>query len=219
MPGEKPPVQYLLHRGLIAMPPEVPFADLAGRLLAGDDDAARLVVDQFTRRLVCLAASRLPQALAAKVDPEDVVQSVFKSFFVRYAEGRFKLDSWDNLWTLLTVLTVRKCGHRVEHFRAARRDVRREVTVATDPNGSDVPWEAATPEPTPAEAVLLSVTVEELLRGLVPAHRRIVQLRLEGSTIAEVSRQAGFTERTVHRVLDKVRARLAETIAASEDDS
>jgi RNA polymerase sigma-70 factor (ECF subfamily) len=196
------------------MSPDLPFAELASRLRDGDGEAARVVFDQFARRLVALAASRLPRALAAKVDAEDVVQSVFKSFFARQAEGRFHLDNWDRLWTLLTVLTVRKCRDRLQHFRAARRDVVREA--ATGP--SDAPRELAAPEPTPAEA-LLAETLEELLRGLPPPHRRIVQLRLEGGSIEEVSRQAGCTERSVHRVLQKVRARLEGAIAAGPDDS
>jgi RNA polymerase sigma-70 factor (ECF subfamily) len=200
------------------MTPEVPFADLAQRLRAGDADAARLVFDRFARRLVALAASRLPPALAPKVGPEDVVQSVFRSFFARHADGRLRADSWDDLWTLLTVLTVRKCGHRAQYYRAARRDVRREATAPGLPS-SNSPGEVEAPEPTPAEALLLTEALEELLRGLSPTHRRIVQLRLEGCTIAEVGRSAGCTERSVHRVLEKVRARLEEAAAVDEGAS
>jgi len=101
---------------------------------------------------VRLAATRLPRVLAAKVDPEDVVQLVFRSFFARYADARFTLEGWDNLWTVLTVLTVRKCGHRLRHFRADRRDVQCESPPVADPGTSEKGWEAAAPEPTPSEA-------------------------------------------------------------------
>jgi RNA polymerase sigma-70 factor (ECF subfamily) len=195
------------HSQETAMPPEVPFSDLMHRVSGGDEEAARTLFEEFARRLVCLAAARLPRALAAKVDPEDVVQSVFRSFFARYEEGGFSLDGWDSLWTVLTVLTVRKCGHRVRHFRAIRRDVQRESPPA-DLSGSRAGWPAVAPEPTPAEAVLLAETLEEVLRKLKPAHRPIVELRLQGYTVEEVSRQVGCTERTVYRVLDKVRALL-----------
>src|SRR5262245_35467145 len=104
-----------------------PFAELMEGLRQRDEGAAEAVWERFARRLVALAATRLPNRLRARVDPEDVVQSVFKSFFARQAGARFTLENWDNLWTLLTVLTVRKCGHRVVHFQAARRDVRREA--------------------------------------------------------------------------------------------
>ena len=42
-----------------------------------------------------------------KVDPEDVVQSAFRSFFTRQAAGQFDVASWDDLWGLLVVITVR----------------------------------------------------------------------------------------------------------------
>jgi RNA polymerase sigma-70 factor (ECF subfamily) len=189
------------------MAEERPFEDLMARLRQGDERAAEAVWERFARRLTALAAARLPGLLRPKADAEDVVQSVFRSFFARQADGRLQADSWDGLWTLLTVLAVRKCGHRVKHFRAARRDVRREADVAGTGSTSSA-WEATAPEPTPAEAVLLADTLEEVMRDLEPRHRRIVGLRLEGYTIEEVARQAGCTERSVHRVLEKARARL-----------
>ena len=55
------------------------------------------------------------------------MQSVFKSFFRRHAEGQFDLSGWDSLWALLTVITLRKSGHKAKEYLAACRDVRREV--------------------------------------------------------------------------------------------
>jgi RNA polymerase sigma-70 factor (ECF subfamily) len=189
------------------MPPDLPFTELMARLRGGDADTAREVFDRFAYRLVGLAAARLPPVLSAKVDPEDVVQSVFRSFFLRQADGRLAPQSWDSLWTVLTVLTVRKCGHQVEHFRAGRRDVRRE---AGPPPGSDsVPeWDVAAPAPTPQEAALLAETLRLVLEGLREDQRPIVLLRLQGYSYQEISAQVGCTERTVERVLKGVRARL-----------
>ena len=63
------------------------FAGLMRRLRSGEDAAAREVFERYTRQLVGLARRRLDERLAGKVDPEDVVQSAFKSFFVRQARG------------------------------------------------------------------------------------------------------------------------------------
>src|SRR5436305_856841 len=79
------------------------FSALMGRLRAGEDAAAREVFDRFARRLVALARRRLDRRLAHRADPEDVVQSAFKSFFVRHREGTFRLGDWDGLWSLLTL--------------------------------------------------------------------------------------------------------------------
>jgi RNA polymerase sigma-70 factor (ECF subfamily) len=99
------------------MPSDVPFTELMARLREGDVQGAQAVVDRFARRLVGLAAARLPPVLSAKVDPENLVQSAFRSFFLRHADGRLDPENGDDLWTLLTVQTVRKCGHKVNYTR------------------------------------------------------------------------------------------------------
>jgi RNA polymerase sigma-70 factor (ECF subfamily) len=180
------------------------FDDLLARLRAGDNEAATQVFNRFAHRLIGLARVRLDQRLRQKVDPEEVVQSVYKSFFIRFAEGQFDLRTWDNLWALLTVLTVRKCGHRIEYFHAARRDVRGEVTPRpADESRSS--WEAIAREPTPVEAALLTELVDQLMNALEPRHREIVALTLQGHGPPEVSAQVGCSERTVKRVLERVR--------------
>src|SRR5690349_7055785 len=105
------------------MPDDASFDRLLAELRAGDPSAAARVVESYARRLVALARKHLDRRILGKEDPEDVLQSVFKSFFHRVGAGQFRLDSHDDLWALLVSLTLHKCGHRVEYFRAARRDV------------------------------------------------------------------------------------------------
>src|SRR5262245_57347305 len=105
------------------------FAQLMQRLRTGEDNAAREVFERYARRLIGLARGRFDQRLAHKVDPEDVVQSAYKSFFLRQRDGRLEVGSWDNLWSLLVLITLRKCADRVEYLRAERRDAAREVAT------------------------------------------------------------------------------------------
>src|SRR5438093_631392 len=94
---------------------------LLEQLRAGDSRAADAIFQRFARRLVGMARSRLDGRLRQKVDAEDVVQSVFRSFFDRSARGEFDFANWEGVWGLLVLLTVRKCGHRAVHFHAERR--------------------------------------------------------------------------------------------------
>src|SRR5262245_17075717 len=110
------------------------FQALMARLRAGDNAAAAEVFNRFAHRLIALARTQLAAVLRAKEDPEDVVQSVYRSFFCRQREGQFQIDNWDDVWGILTVITVRKCGRRLSYFRAARRDAQREVRL---PQASD----------------------------------------------------------------------------------
>src|SRR5262249_28857411 len=148
-------------------------------------------------RLIGLARSQVDTALRHKVEVEDVVQSVFKSFFRRQAEEPFALGGWDNLWSLLTVITLRKCAKREDFFRAERRDARREVHLGPPP-GEDRPlWEAIDREPTPDEAAVLTETVEQVLRGFDLEDRAIIELSLQGYTFPEIGVQLKRAERSV----------------------
>src|SRR5205809_645070 len=61
------------------MTDEVPFCQLMTALRLGDGQAARVVFERYARRLIGLAATRLPSSVRSKVDPEDVVQSAVRS--------------------------------------------------------------------------------------------------------------------------------------------
>ena len=177
------------------------FADLMTRLRAGDEPAAAELFHRFADRLIALARARLDQRLRPKIDPEDVLQSVYRSFFRRHTQGQFELADWDSLWSLLTFLTVRKCGRWGRRFQAERRDIGREVPTS---GGLDL----LDREPTPDEAAVLAETVEQLLRGLEDRDRAIVTLSLQGYGPAEISARLGRPQRTVFRVLERVNKRL-----------
>jgi RNA polymerase sigma-70 factor (ECF subfamily) len=189
------------------MRPNPSFDDLMARLGAGDEAAAAEVFDRFAQRLRALARSRLDRLLRPKLDAEDVLQSVYRSFFRRHAEGQYELEGWDSLWGMLTVITLRKCGRRLRYFRSACRNVQREVVL---PAGDEGRAEAVGHDPTPSEAVRLAETLEQVMRDLTERERSILALSLQGYTTAEISDQVGRTERTVQRVLQRVRRRLEQ---------
>jgi RNA polymerase sigma-70 factor (ECF subfamily) len=182
------------------------FDDLMKRLRASDPEAAQIIFDRFARRLVGLARGHLHARLRAKVDPEDVLQSAFTSFFRRQAAGEFTPEGWDGLWSLLTIITLRKCGHQARHFRALCRDVSRESPVVDEDSVSG--WEAIAREPTPAEAAVLAETVRQLMAGLEGRDRDIVSLALQGHTAAEISTSLERPQRAVYRVLERVKKQL-----------
>jgi RNA polymerase sigma-70 factor (ECF subfamily) len=181
---------------------------LMDRLRSGEDGAAREVFVLFTNRLVGLARKSLGGRLAVKVDPEDVVQSAYKSFFLRQRDGGLDVGSWDGLWGVLTMITLRKCADRAAYYRAGKRDVARELVAAAD--DSVVPADLVlTREPQPEEAALLAETVEDLFRSVTdPDERAILELSLQGFTAAEVAEQLGRAERSVRRLRARLRKRL-----------
>ena len=190
------------------MPSHDSFADVMDRLRAGDEAAAHEVFQRFVRKLVRLARRQFDAVLRRKVDPEDVVQSAFKSFFLRYGIGKLEVRDWDNLWGLLTIITLRKCLDRVEYHHAERRDVQREAAARPGTAGTEPWWEAVAREPRPEEAVVLAETVELLLRGLDEDERPILEMSLQGYTTQEISEHLGRPERSVRRLRERVKKQL-----------
>jgi RNA polymerase sigma-70 factor (ECF subfamily) len=146
--------------------------------------------------------------VSGRVDPEDVVQSAYRSFFARLAAGQFTLDEWGEVWGLLVRITLRKCGHKLEHARAMRRDATREVSMAASNDDSGDCWQPIARNPTPVEALVLAETVESLLKGFDEREQEMVGLRLQGHTEREISEKVGRSERTVRRVLERLRHRV-----------
>jgi RNA polymerase sigma-70 factor (ECF subfamily) len=193
------------------------FLELMSGVNKGQGDAASELFLRFSNRLVALARSRLNNRLRQKADPEDIAQSVFKSFFRHQDREHFKLEDWNGLWGLLVTMTLRKCNRRVEMFNAGRRDIRRE-TNPTPADDSDRCWEPAAMEPTPDECTTLAETMELIMNMLDERGRTIFSMRLQGYTAPEISLETGVTERTVHRTLKEIRS-ILERILSSERTS
>ena len=137
-----------------------------------------------------------------------MVQSAFKSFFVRHRAGKLDVGDCSGLWNLLALIALRKCADRAEYFLAERRDAAREASGPDSGDGPDAWLEALDREPRPEEAVILPEIDEHLFRGLGVHERPILELSLQGYTAAEISDQLGRVERSVRRLRERIRKRL-----------
>jgi RNA polymerase sigma-70 factor (ECF subfamily) len=183
---------------------------------SGDQEAAAEVFNRFARRLIGLARRHVDERLRQKIDPEDVVQSVFRSFFLHQMEGDFEVRDWDSLWSLLALITVRKCTRVRVAFGRKVRNLNREIQLQSPVDDSAPGWEALAREPTPAEAAALAELIDNLLNALPERDRQIVSLSLEGKGLREISVAINRAERTVRRALDAFRQQLEQALLASD---
>jgi RNA polymerase sigma-70 factor (ECF subfamily) len=181
------------------------FRSFAVRLTAGEDHAAADLVARYSARLVALARQGLSPALRAKCDPEDVLQSVFRTFFRRLGTGDVDLRDWESLAGLLALLTVRKCQHRVRHYRTAGRDVRLEVRLDGADGG---PIHVPDRDPVPDEIAAFTELAERLLQSLNLRDREVISRVIAGEGTAEIAQRLGRTRRAVQRAIARTRQRL-----------
>ncbi len=182
---------------------------LLEQLREGDDLAAEAVFERYFERLTSLARSRLSRRLASRTDPEDIVMSVYRSFFVGARAGRFTLSRGGDLWRLLASITKHKVLREIRYQEAERRSV--NVERPLDPTGGGR-WPRRQLDPSPQAAIALADEVEWVLSQLDPFGRRVLELRLQGAQLAEIARDTARSERSVRRILSQVRELLADRL-------
>lgn len=197
--------------------PDMPLAaseqtdrSLLRRFRLGEEDAATKLYLRYARRLEALARAQSGPALAARVDPEDIVQSVFRTFFRRAAAGQYDVPQGEELWKLFLVIALNKIRAVGAYHRAAKRDVRATTTTARI---EDSPVHASRDDEGPLR--LLRIVIDDVLAELPEAHRRIIEMRIASHDVNEISAATGRAKRTVERVLQQFRQRLASLIEDS----
>jgi RNA polymerase sigma-70 factor (ECF subfamily) len=194
------------------------FLDTSDRIgtVPGEEPPGGLATEietRFRERLLRLARTRLDRRLVPRIDEDDVLQSVLRSFFVRHADGQFAFESWNEVWNLLVLMTKRKCVKQAQVHFAERRDVRRNSGLAGDSDDSVV--DASPAGPMAAEVVLLAEASDRLWQELSDRERDVLALALAGRTIEQIGAELNRTQRTVRRLLGRVRERL-ERMAAED---
>jgi RNA polymerase sigma-70 factor (ECF subfamily) len=184
-----------------------PIQALVERCRAGDQDAARELVQLYADRLAALARQRLSQRMGRRIDPEDVVQSVFRTFFSRSRDGQFQVQEPADLWRLLARITVHKTFRQIAHHKAAKRDVSLETSQGNA--AQDHLLSLLDHGPTPEEAHQFGDQVEHFQKQLGDTEQRVLELRLQGYKDVEIAQKLKISDRTIRRLMERVRA-LAE---------
>lgn len=171
---------------------------LLRRVGDGDEAAAAALYLRYASRLRALAAPRCT-GYAGRFDADDVVQSVFRTFFQKAKQRAYTVPPGGELWGLLMVLGLNKVRALVDHHQAEKRavgrtrdDLDKHPLLARDETAAD----------------FLRMVVEEQVAGLPETHREMIRLRLMGFEVGEISDRTGRSRRTVERVLQEFRSQM-----------
>ncbi len=179
------------------------------QIRAGDGEAVGRLWDAFFPRLVPLANKHLKRFRAAQ-DGEDVALSAIKSFCARVGRGQYDdLKAAGDLWGLLAAITV----HKAKDVRRRELRIKRgggNVMGESELNDSRHRARGLDDhedyEPTAEAVVLMADELRWLLAQLEDdSMREVAILRLEGHSVAEISRKLGVVNRTVERKLSRTR--------------
>jgi len=185
---------------------------LVRRFRAGDEDAATNLYKRYAERLHRLAQRNTALDLNRRFDAEDVVQSVFRTFFRRVQTGCYDLPAGDELWRLLLVISLNKIRTLAVHHRAQKRDV--GATIAPD---SELLSQLADKNADNLALASLKMVIGDVLSDLPEVQQEMIVRRIDGCQVEEIAAETGRSKRTVERVLQDFRERLRGIIDVRPD--
>ncbi|MFY8058631.1 MAG: RNA polymerase sigma factor [Planctomycetaceae bacterium] len=81
---------------------------LVARLREGDESAANELYRRYAGRLHGLADRQMSAGIRRTHEPDDIVQSAFRSLFRGVSAGSYDAPEGNSLWSLLAVIAIHK---------------------------------------------------------------------------------------------------------------
>ncbi len=183
---------------------------LLRRVREGEQDAATELYLRYVNHLQNLITRQTSPQLATRLDTDDLVQSVFRTFFRRVVQDHYDVPRGDDLWKLILVLALHKIRNAAVHHRSAKRDVRRTVSM-----GGAAPVQLGLSSPDETALATLRLVIAEISDPLPDSSRRIVELRIDGHEVSDIAEKTGRSKRSVERVLQQFREQLRAVLDES----
>jgi RNA polymerase sigma factor (sigma-70 family) len=185
-------------------------AMIAG-LRVGDEAAIRQFCERYGAALERLAERNLARRMLRRVGADDIAQSVCRTFLRRARIGEFELADSKSFWSILCAITLTKVRDQMRFHLRGKRGLNREVHPSDDDSyaGKSAFFNARpADEPTPADAAEFADQFMQLIESLDDEGRLLVDLKLQQCSNPEIAKRMGLSERTVSRILKRVKTAL-----------
>jgi RNA polymerase sigma-70 factor (ECF subfamily) len=181
------------------------FAALLARARQGDPGAVAELARQYEPEVRLIAHVRLGRALRPYLDTVDLVQSVHRTLALGLREKKFDISSPDKLVALALTLVRRKIAR---HWRRLQRQQRLSKGPTEPGNLPQLLTALSSPQADPAHEAQFQEAVGRLCSSLDGVERRLMELRLQGYSTAEVARELGEDADVLRVRLSRLRQRL-----------
>jgi RNA polymerase sigma-70 factor (ECF subfamily) len=181
------------------------FAALLERSRRGDREALTRLAEQYEPKVRLVARVLLGPALRPYLDSLDLVQSVHKSLLLGLRADRFDLSSPERLLALALTVVRRKVAR---HWRRLRRQQRLESGRGPGGDLAALLASLSSPQADPTRAAQFNDQLRQLCANLDETERRLLELRLEDYSTAEIAGQLGLNPVALRVRLTRLRQRL-----------
>jgi RNA polymerase sigma-70 factor (ECF subfamily) len=175
----------------------------------GDPDVCSRFWKQHGANLEAIAGQQLSRKLQRRVGPDDIVQSVFRTFFRRMAGGEFEVPDAGAMWRLMCAITLTKARRAARDHRRLKRGLNSEsaLSEAEQEYGADFSSQLAGSEHDPSLALEMSDQLQTLLGQLGDEECQVLELKMNDRSNEQIADILGCSERTVRRIVNKVQSR------------
>jgi len=176
---------------------------LVARLKDGDESAATELYRRYASRLHGLADRQMSAGIRRTHEPDDIVQSAFRSLFRGVSSGSYDAPAGNSLWSLLAVIAIHKVRRKVSRDRSVSAGS--FVQLEDEPSSSqEIPGTISEQQ--------FESSLSESIEFLQQHEREIAGLRVQGFTVEEISERVQRSCRTVERTLQRIREKLSEKL-------
>jgi RNA polymerase sigma-70 factor (ECF subfamily) len=166
---------------------------LLEKLSSGDPTAAEEVFLAYEPYLRMVVRRQLPANVRGKFDSSDIVQSIWADLLDGFRNAGWRFSDAAHLRAFLVQVTRNRFIDRLRQQRAALEHER--------PLGVETVHLPASPEPRPSEVAQANDLWARLLALCPPAHRRLLELKRQGLSLADLAARTGLHPSSIRRIL------------------
>lgn len=190
------------------MAEDMDFDLLLSAARAGDEAAMQKLVSQYESELRMVARSKLGPALRPHLDTIDLVQSVHRSLMIGLRANRFDISSPQKLIGLAVTIVRRKAAKQWRHLKRQQRLSHLESEESDDFVESILSLESTPTDLT--DEVAHRELLAQWLRDLDPVEKKLITMRMEGYSTAEVAENLQLDPDVLRVKLSRLRKKLRE---------
>ncbi len=179
-----------------------PLDSLMARLNAGDEAVVNQMFVAFEPYMRMVVRRRMAGSLRAKFDSADVVQSVWADVVQNLRAARWKFENLDQFRALLITMTRNRF---IDRLRKHQASLRHEVALPKL-SRDELPADRC---PRVSQNFYADELWQQMIEVCPSAHYRLLAMKREGATIAEIARRSNLHEGSVRRILYDVARRVA----------
>lgn len=178
------------------------FDVLLARIRSGDDAASTELVSRYERAVIRAVRARLSNRMRRYLDSIDVVQSVHRSLLIGVRDQRYQFSHPAQLMALAMVLVQRKVARqwrKVKHYPAESLDQALSQKQQAEPR-----------QPEHCVSIEANELLSQILARLGEVDRRLVLLKLDGHSSAEIGLKLGLDSAFIRMRWSRLRTNLRQ---------